>query len=255
MQWRPRILVAISLSIVWCAHGIVDKHGSNAQELLVCDAAKANPENQDLFCMDRNQDGFLQHQEIPVEAVRFVEEKILESDLARNADPDDQTFQLSELVRTAAAVANANPSPLPIETGDSDRIRDYATTLINVCDQNRDGVLSRQESQNLSSTWKRKDYDRDGNISTAELTVWMQTINSSGAQILSQTPSPFDAPVEFVEIDANVDGQIQMHEFARNWTEAELKKFNGKDANRDAIITLQEWLQHQVENETSTKDH
>ena len=47
--------------------------------------------------------------------------------------------------------------------------------------------------------------------------------------------------VSFSGNDTNKDGQLQMHEFAREWDSDTLEDFKKKDKNGDGIITRAEW--------------
>ena len=47
--------------------------------------------------------------------------------------------------------------------------------------------------------------------------------------------------VSFSGNDTNQDGQLQMHEFAREWDSDTLEDFKKKDKNGDGIITRAEW--------------
>lgn len=68
----------------------------------------------------------------------------------------------------------------------------------------------------------------------------------SGRFLTVEERLPKNLPAWFREKDANRDGQVEMAEFADDWTEALLAEFNRFDLNRDGVITPAECLK--VEN-------
>jgi Ca2+-binding EF-hand superfamily protein len=54
---------------------------------------------------------------------------------------------------------------------------------------------------------------------------------------------PEGLPAWFIRADTNGDGQVEMHEFTSQWTEAEIARFNKYDLNGDGVITPDEVLQ------------
>ena len=53
---------------------------------------------------------------------------------------------------------------------------------------------------------------------------------------------PKGLPSWFIERDEDMDGQVSMAEFAKEWTDAKVKEFFRYDKNRDGIITPEECL-------------
>jgi hypothetical protein len=53
---------------------------------------------------------------------------------------------------------------------------------------------------------------------------------------------PEGLSLSFLGKDANGDGQVMMHEFASNWSDSEVERFNKYDRNADGVITPQEWV-------------
>ena len=46
---------------------------------------------------------------------------------------------------------------------------------------------------------------------------------------------------EFVQNDFNGDGQVEMHEFCKVFSDVVVSDFYLRDANRDGVITTNEW--------------
>lgn len=53
---------------------------------------------------------------------------------------------------------------------------------------------------------------------------------------------PQGLPEWFIERDVNMDGQVTMAEFARDWTDEKVEKFFRYDRNNDGVITVEEAL-------------
>jgi len=109
-------------------------------------------------------------------------------------------------------------------------------TLMSRHDTNRDGVLDSAERRSLGLP-AAADLDRDQHISRPELSAWL-----AQQEALQGRAVPRDLPAWFVEKDKDGDGQIQMSEFADQWTDELYDEFAALDLNNDGIIVADECL-------------
>ena len=63
-----------------------------------------------------------------------------------------------------------------------------------------------------------------------------QNSSVSGAVVASG-----QRPEDFVQLDTNYNGQIEMHEFATEFDASVVSEFYQRDASHDGVITLKEW--------------
>ena len=111
-----------------------------------------------------------------------------------------------------------------------------AETLMSRHDTNRDGLLDAAERRSIGLA-AGADTDRDQRISRPELAAWLAEQES----LQGRAASP-ELPAWFVEKDRNSDGQVQMSEFADEWTDERLDEFIALDSNKDGIIVPDECL-------------
>ncbi len=111
-----------------------------------------------------------------------------------------------------------------------------AETLMVRHDADRDGFLDALERRS-SGVAAAADTDRDQRINRPELAVWLAEQEASQGR----AGAP-ELPVWFVEKDRNSDGQVQMSEFADEWSDERLDEFVALDANNDGIIVPEECL-------------
>ncbi len=109
-------------------------------------------------------------------------------------------------------------------------------TLMIRHDTNRDGLLDAAERRSIGLA-AAADTDRDQRISRPELAAWLAEQES----LQGRAASP-ELPAWFVEKDRNSDGQVQMSEFADEWTDERLDEFIALDSNKDGIIVPDECL-------------
>lgn len=153
--------------------------------------------------------------------------------------------------------------PPPID----ERITRFADGLMQRYDENKNGVLEKEEWSKMRGEWAPADTDGDGKISKEELSRRLAEMNgakpSSGGQSRPESPSsgsaspvsaksyrfrsPYDRlpdglPSWFRDRDKDRDGQVLMAEFADRWTEETYREFAKYDRNGDGIITPQECL-------------
>jgi Ca2+-binding EF-hand superfamily protein len=109
-------------------------------------------------------------------------------------------------------------------------------TLMSRHDTNRDGVLDAAERRLLGLP-AAADLDRDQRISRPELSAWLAQQEALQGRAVAR-----DLPAWFVEKDKDGDGQIQMSEFADQWTDELFDEFSTLDLNNDGIIVADECL-------------
>jgi Ca2+-binding EF-hand superfamily protein len=157
--------------------------------------------------------------------------------------------------------------------GEEARYRAYAESLLRQYDKNKNGALDRDEWGQLQGDPATIDRNKDGAITTDELTIWVTeysrratgswgsstTSGGGGARGSSaarsgetkkpyrmRTPTerlPPGLPDWFPRKDTDCDGQVSMAEFAQQWNEAKVAEFRKYDLNGDGIITPAECLQ------------
>ena len=183
-----------------------------------------------------------------------------ESDTARDRNP--AAIASSPAAAPAASVSNAGRS------GTGTSYREYASGLVEKYDANKDGQLDKDEMKKMRRAPANADRNNDGMVSLSELSEAFEEQDKNPKSTSSSTPSPpsgekssgdkssgnarFDrnrsssstrASVENFSIgafDKNNDGQVQMWEFAEDWTEENLEKFRKLDKNNDGIISSAE---------------
>lgn len=260
MLQQPNHRLAFVIAAVLCAFVFLNNRPSAAQDLPDASVTNVNPKLQVLLRMDRNHDGILQPNEIPAEAGSFVDSIVKQYET--NSATEQFEFRLSdsrsidlEVLKNAASIVRRSKSRqvVLVETSDLKTLGNYSHILISNYDQDRDGELSQDEYQRLGKNFDRWDYNRDGSISPAEITVRFRAMQESDSRQSNKQKLRTDIPLTFAELDANVDGQIQVHEFANPFTDESAAEFYAKDRNQDGLITLREWLQHQVDQETTSR--
>jgi subtilisin-like proprotein convertase family protein len=104
-------------------------------------------------------------------------------------------------------------------------------------DSNRNGRLDLQEMQTLGIPSGRIDIDRDGEVTREELQVFVTEMQNEVGDLSEGLPG------WFYELDADRDGQVEMSEFAAEWTDEKLQEFSMLDTNGDALLTAAEVIQ------------
>ena len=150
----------------------------------------------------------------------------------------------------------------------NDRYKRYADALLKQYDKDKDNRLSKSEVKAMRRPPSEADSNGDGMISRDELidsianpksssrsssSEEKSTRSSSRSRFSSRSREGSDSDdsksssrssssrVSFSGNDTNKDGQLQMHEFAREWDSDTLEDFKKKDKNGDGIITRAEW--------------
>jgi len=159
--------------------------------------------------------------------------------------------------RTNSRVGNAtgaSPGRSKSYSG-SNNYGKYVDRLYKKYDSNSDGKLDKKELSASTLLKKAQDSDGDGMISKQEAIALVSggrrsTSNPQNLTNLKATSSdgPYNSGSKtsnqrssLTNIDANGDGQIQMHEFSDTWTAEKLKEFRDKDKNGDGLLSPTEW--------------
>lgn len=232
---------------------------------------------------DRNGDGVIDQQEL--KNARW-------SDDPRNSDLDgDGKLNKVELCeryarrygnslarsgrRSSGSSSSTSRSPTgvsgaPRTSSENERIRRYAEVLLRRYDENKNGVLERDEWSKMRSP-ERYNTNGDSVITLDEIVYGITNFSRSSyrSSASSKTSSGYSSagarssgggqgykvpttterlaelgvPSSFIRDDRNGDGQLQMCEFASNWTDAKVAEFQKYDLNGDWVITPQEWLE------------
>lgn len=165
---------------------------------------------------------------------------------------------------TRSTLRVARPSSTPAYNSGSDRYAKYAKGLMTQYDQNKDGRLDKGEIGKMRRP-PDADMNGDGFITSEELTSFVSGASTSVNKTAQTETSPealkqtrdenADRPrrsrdsyssssrsrSSFSGLDTNFDGQVQMHEFSKEWDGDVLAEFQAKDANGDGVITSAEW--------------
>ena len=133
----------------------------------------------------------------------------------------------------------------------------YVDGLFKSYDKNKNGQLEKDEIEKMRKKPDMKaDINKDKQISKSELLdsylekAGVKTSGGksdsksdrrSGARKESSSNSNKNSRPQLTSKDTNKNGQIEMSEFASNWTLEKVEEFYAKDKNRDGIITASEW--------------
>ena len=135
-------------------------------------------------------------------------------------------------------------------------VRRYAQSLLRQYDKNRNGKLEKDEWSNMRGSPEKSDRNKDGVITSEELTDRLMNYSrgrAGGGRSNSSKESyralsaierlPDGLPDWFAELDSNEDGQVAMSEYATQWSDAKAREFELYDLNNDGIITPPECLE------------
>ena len=161
--------------------------------------------------------------------------------------------------------------------GDQRKFREYAQSLMNQHDKDKDGVLRKSSGEwdELKQEHQAADADSNGQITVDEFAAYFGRLagksnssSSSGgrsnrdggrsgtassggkpAQMIKSYRGktaaerlPSGLPDWFQRNDADGDGQIMMSEYAASWTDEKVNEFNSFDLDGDGFITAKEVL-------------
>lgn len=99
-------------------------------------------------------------------------------------------------------------------------------------DTNKNGRLELQEALKLGIPASRIDLDKDGELSREEMFALVNKLQAEAGEMTEGLPS------WFYETDADKDGQVALHEFAK--LGRPLREFTQLDANDDGLLTSDE---------------
>jgi Ca2+-binding EF-hand superfamily protein len=177
--------------------------------------------------------------------------------------------------RPASTSSNASTNGNNSRSSSSSGIdyRRYAQEMFDKYDENKDGVLDKDEFSKLRRKPPNADSDNDGNVTLQELVAAYEEMERSGATSSTNnisssapasggdnnrternsrasistrgssrpTPGGGDSgSFSIARYDKNNDGQVQMWEFADEWTAETLAEFRKWDKNNDGVITADE---------------
>ena len=142
----------------------------------------------------------------------------------------------------------------------SDAYRKYVDGLFKNYDENKDGRLNKDELGEMRRPPKDADANKDGFVDKNELIASVSKKSGGGdsgssakSSVSTKASKALDskrrkpsktynaADSIFGGKDTNSDGQLQMSEFAEEWTNDLVQEFRGKDFNNDGVITEKEW--------------
>jgi len=192
----------------------------------------------DPFEFDRNRDQRLSLAEI---AERYARRRLAESgDLPRylagpssrgGAYSRDGSSEADDRRRREDETRRREPSSGSRETW-------YLSgSMMQRYDVNGNGVLDPNEWSNMGPNASSADADGDRRITRTELSDWLARKASKSSLSL-----PLGLPDWFARRDLNGDGQIEMAEFAQEWTDEQAAEFAQFDLNGDGVILPDECL-------------
>lgn len=137
----------------------------------------------------------------------------------------------------------------------------YVEGIFKKFDENSDGKLDKAEIDKMRrKPDKGADTNKDGNVSSEELLNSYLTkagqdpvrgssgsgkssakSKSSSGSATMTTSSGAKPREPLTDMDKNKNGQIEMAEFLKDYTQSSFDKFNKKDLDGDGIITRREW--------------
>ena len=159
---------------------------------------------------------------------------------------------------TSYSSSQGSSSSSGSSSGDLERYKRYAESLIKQHDKDKDGRLERRDDEwnDLKSEQRDADKNRDSVITLDEMAVHLQTYSKGGRSsrdnnVVAKKSYRFLSPAErlpkgipesFLYKDTNGDGQVSMTEHTTSWTEAAAAEFLRYDLDGDGFITPNECL-------------
>lgn len=162
------------------------------------------------------------------------------SDPRRDDENRDGRLSRSELVSRMARMTEEDEREKRTSNSSSGKASrgtwDLAATLISRYDVNKDRELEAAEWTKMGVSTAPGDSSRDGRVTREELAVWLQSQQAETDEEEIQPPEWFGL------LDHNEDGQVQMAEYATEWTDEKIAEFQRYDLNEDGLITSDECI-------------
>jgi len=222
-----------------------------------------------LWTYDRNRDGFMDRREAregrwrddPFRYDRDRDDRLSQQELAERYAVrriEEQRWRNRQQQPAAAAAADSGDRAESDEdarrTAEEKRRREeeerrrlyrsigqgtwrLAEGLMQRYDKDRSGKLDYSERRAAGITSSSADTDGDQRINRVELALWLRGKSGEARQ-----PRSGQIPEWFAERDRNNNGQIEMAEFADEWTDAKAAEFAEHDSNGDGVIVPAECL-------------
>lgn len=203
---------------------------------------------------DTNKDGSLSRTELLIRYQNREDAK------EKRKKSTDKRRSRSRSTRTSESGRTSSSSKTKNSKGDRDvrqGYENYANGLFKRYDKDKDGFLDAKEIEDM----RRKpdmaaDANKDKKISKDELVESYLEKAGQGGKSKARSSRGFSKKSDrssstsssnpkvrpqLTSKDVNRNGQIEMSEFAKEWTVDTVKDFYDKDKNKDGVITAKEW--------------
>ncbi len=203
---------------------------------------------------DTNKDGSLSRTELLIRYQNREDAK------EKRKKSTDKRRSRSRSTRTSESRKSSSSSKTKNGKGDRDvrqGYENYANGLFKRYDKDKDGFLDAKEIEDM----RRKpdmaaDANKDTKISKDELVESYLEKAGQGGKSKARSSRGFSKKSDrssstsssnpkvrpqLTSKDINRNGQIEMSEFAKEWTVDTVKDFYDKDKNKDGVITAKEW--------------
>ncbi|MEC9093842.1 MAG: hypothetical protein VX438_14115 [Planctomycetota bacterium] len=171
---------------------------------------------------------------------------------------EEQAKKSAEKSKSSKSTSSRSSSSRSSSSSSSrdDKIVSYAKSILSKYDKNEDKILDRKEAEGIRSLPSGADKNKDGKISLEELIAGFggkssSSSRESASRRRSSSSNPYivksgldrsnEADRDFQELDKNVDGLIQMHEFSRSWSDEVGQNFIKLDQDNNGVVTISEW--------------
>ncbi len=179
------------------------------------------------------------------------------------AKPEGFTVEPSSDYRSSSSESRSSDRGSSRSSDGDDKSAEAARAMMEKYDENKNGILERDEWRRIGGEPEKADYDRNGVITAEEMRRRLayrysdqyerdqQRKTTSGAKpkegdrkswrfTSAHERLPEGLPSWFKDRDADLDGQVAMHEYASSWSESKANEFSRYDRNGDGIITPDE---------------
>jgi len=175
--------------------------------------------------------------------------------VSTNETPIGSTSSPSGGASPSASTASTS-SPVQVD----EKTRSFAQAKMKQFDKNSNGQLEKEEWSQMNDG-EKYDQNKDGIVSLDEMIQYLSrplggddTPSPKPAAASSRTsygrPGRYrslaerypDLSQDFMLLDRDGDGQIEMWEYSTTWSDAKIREFQSLDLNGDGIITPEEWI-------------